>query len=126
MASSNVCFFLFFFPDHRIDFNLDNLHTPDSHDEIVRIIQKAHKGGSKVRVLAAGHSWSKIAQTQDIMISLHDYSGIEVDHKNLKVTVKAGTSLSQLSKLLDKEGLAMINLGSVAAQSLGGAISTGK
>ena len=91
------------------------------------MIEKAYNEGRKVRVLAAGHSWSEIAQTQDIMISLHEYTGImEVDKENLRVTVKAGTSLRHLSELLDKEGLAMINLGSVAAQSLGGAISTGK
>lgn len=113
--------------DHRIEFNLDNLHTPKSHEEIVNIIKNAHGGKRKIRVLAAGHSWSHIAQTQDMMISLHDYTGmIIVDKKNLKVTVKAGTILRELSELLDKEGLAMLNLGSVAAQSLGGAISTGR
>ena len=60
------------------------------------------------------------------MISLHDYTGIEVHEESLTVTVKAGTSLRDLSELLDAQGLAMINLGSVAAQSLGGAISTGE
>lgn len=112
--------------DHRIKFNLDSLHTPKTHDEIATIVTLAHTKGRKVRVLAAGHSWSEIAQTQDIMISLHDYTGIEVHGESLTVTVKAGTSLRELSKLLDAQGLAMINLGSVAAQSLGGAISTGE
>ena len=81
-----------------------------------------------MKVLAAGHSWSEIAQTQDVMISLHEYTGLvgDVDRENLRVTVRAGTSLRQLSELLDPEGLAMINLGSVAAQSLAGAISTGE
>lgn len=116
---------LYLHVDHRIEFNLDNLHTPKSHEEIVDIIKNAHEGNKKIRVLAAGHSWSHIAQTQDIMISLHEYTGISVDKDNLKVTVKAGTSLRDLSELLDKEGLGMLNLGSVAAQSLGGAISTG-
>ena len=61
------------------------------------------------------------------MISLHEYTGlVDVDEENLKVTVKAGTSLRNLSLLLQEEGLAMINLGSVAGQSLGGAISTGR
>ena len=106
---------------------MDNLHSPTSHDEIVSIIQNARTHNQEVKVLAAGHSWSLIAQTQDIMISLHEYTGlVDVDKENLKVTVKAGTSLRNLSLLLQEEGLAMINLGSVAGQSLGGAISTGK
>ncbi len=126
-TSCNESLFSNMISDHRIEFNMDNLHTPTSHEQIVQIIEKANEEGRKVRVVAAGHSWSEIAQTQDIMISLHKYTGIvEVDKENLKVTVKAGTSLRSISEFLDKEGLAMINLGSVAAQSLGGAISTGE
>lgn len=114
------------YTDRRIKFNLDNLRTPTNHSEIVEVVEEALRDHRKVRVLAAGHSWSEIAQTPDIMVTLHDYSGIiAVDKAALTATVKAGTSLSDLSLLLDTEGLAMINLGSVAPQSLAGAISTG-
>ena len=112
--------------DGRITFNLHELHTPASHDEIVTIVQEAYNNKRNVRVLAAGHSWSEIAQTQDIMLSLYNYSGlVNVDKERLLVTVKAGTKLRKLSELLEQEGLAMINLGSVAYQSIAGAISTG-
>ena len=112
--------------DGRIIFDLSRLHTPESHDEIVTIVKDAYTNNHNIRVVAAGHSWSEIAQTQDIMLSLHKYSGlIEVDKENMLVTVKAGTKLRKLSELLDKQDLAMINLGSVAAQSIAGAISTG-
>ena len=112
--------------DGRIIFNLSRLHTPESHYEIVTIVKDAYTNNHNIRVVAAGHSWSEIAQTQDIMMSLHKYSGlIEVDKENMLVTVKAGTKLRKLSELLDKQDLAMINLGSVAAQSIAGAISTG-
>ena len=115
-----------YYADGRIAFNLDELHTPKSHDEIVDIVRDANNKKKSVRVLAAGHSWSEIAQTQDIMLSLHDYSGlVNVDKESLLVTVKAGTQLRILSELLEEEGLAMINLGSVAYQSIAGAISTG-
>lgn len=90
------------------------------------IVKDAYAQKQNIRVLAAGHSWSEIAQTQEIMLSLHDYSGlVDVDKENLLVTVKAGTKLRKLSELLDEQGLAMINLGSVAAQSIAGAVSTG-
>ena len=90
------------------------------------IVRDANNKKKSIRVLAAGHSWSEIAQTQDIMLSLHDYSGlVNVDKESLLVTVKAGTQLRILSELLEEEGLAMINLGSVAYQSIAGAISTG-
>ena len=115
------------YTDGRILFNLDNIHNPSSHDEIATIVKEAYNNKRSIRVLAAGHSWSEIAQTQDIMLSLHNYSGlVKVDKEKLLVTVKAGTKLRKLSELLDEEGLAMINLGSVAFQSIAGAISTGK
>ena len=112
-------------PDGRIWFNLDNLLTPESEDEIKSIVQDAYQNNRKIRVVADGHSWSHIAQTQDIMVSLTNYRGIvSVDEQT--VTVRAGTPLEEISQELDKLGLGMINLGSVAGQSIAGAISTGK
>ena len=116
-----------FATDGRILFNLDNLHKPDSESKIVQLITDANQNGRKVRVLGDGHSWSEIAQTQDIMISLIDYQGLvgQVDADNMEATFKAGTPLRTISETLDAEGYAMIQLGSVAGQSIAGAISTG-
>ena len=93
----------------------------------MEVVTNAYENNRKIRVLAAGHSWSEIAQTEDIMISLHKYRGlVSLNKENLEITVKAGTKLSEISDLLEAEGLAMINLGSVSVQSIAGAISTGK
>ena len=103
-----------------------NLTTPASEDEIVLI--NAYQNSKKIHVVGDGHSWSHIAHTQDMMISLYKYRGIvATDKQKVTATVKAGTPLEQISKEfeLDKLGLAMINLGSVARQSIAGAISTG-
>lgn len=129
--SNYICAFQYsvslFATDGRILFNLDNLHKPDSESEIVQLITDANQNGRKVRVLGDGHSWSEIAQTQDIMISLIDYQGLvgQVDADNMEATFKAGTPLRTISETLDAEGYAMIQLGSVAGQSIAGAISTG-
>lgn len=113
--------------DGRIHFNLENLFTPENETEIVEKVKYAYKNNRNIRVLGDGHSWSHIAQTQDIMISLTKYRGIvAVDKEKMTVTVKAGTPLENISKELEKLDLAMINLGSVAGQSIAGAISTGK
>ena len=61
------------------------------------------------------------------MISLSKYTGlVSIDKENLEATIRAGTALRDISLALDEEGLAMLNLGSVAYQSIAGAISTGK
>ena len=43
----------------------------------------------------------------------------------MEVTVRAGTTLSELNSLLEERGLAMKVLGSISDQTVGGAISTG-
>lgn len=112
--------------DGRIRFYLNNLQEPITEDEIQSIVRNAYDNNRTVRVLGSGHSWSEIAQTNDIMISLSKYTGVvNIDSDNLKATFKAGTLLRDISLALEEEDLAMLNLGSVAYQSIAGAISTG-
>ena len=99
---------------------------PSLENEIQTLVENAYNENRRIRVVADGHSWSQIAQTQDIMISLANYTGVDFNNqKPNEVTVKAGTSLRSVSLELDKKDLAMIQLGSVAGQSIAGAISTG-
>lgn len=60
------------------------------------------------------------------MVNLDRYNRIlHIDKTNGTVTVQAGIKLWQLNEALDREGLALANLGSIARQSIAGAISTG-
>ena len=113
--------------DGSIHFDLSNLQEPITEDEIKSIVKDAYDNNRKIRVLGSGHSWSEIAHTTDIMISLSKYTGlVSIDKENLEATFRAGTAVRDISLALDEEGLAMLNLGSVAFQSIAGAISTGK
>ena len=90
------------------------------------LVQTAYRSGRKLRVLASGHSWSEIAQTDDIMLSTMNYTGlVAVDREKMLVTVRAGTKLSDLNTILDREGLAMATMPTITDQSIAGAISTG-
>ena len=51
---------------------------------------------------------------------------MSVDREKMEVTVRAGTTLSELNVLLEEYGLAMRILGSISDQTVAGAISTGK
>lgn len=95
---------------------------PESEAEIVELIRK-HR---KIRVVGTGHSWSALCESEELLINLDHYNKIlTIDKKAMTATVQAGIKLHQLNELLDKEGLALINLGSIAQQSVAGAISTG-
>lgn len=82
--------------------------------------------GRRVKVVGAGHSFTDIACTDGVMISLDRYNRVlDVDHENQTITVQAGIRLGALNEALAAEGLAMSNLGDIAYQSVAGAISTG-
>ena len=117
---------MFPYVDGRIKFNLDHVREPSTEEEIKSIVKDAYLHNRKIRVLGSGHSWSEVAQSTDIMISLNNYTGlVNANLKKLEVTFKAGTALRDVSETLEKQGLAMLNLGSVAYQSIAGALSTG-
>ena len=50
---------------------------------------------------------------------------MSVDKEKMEVTVRAGSTLSELNSLLEEYGLAMKILGSISDQTVGGAIATG-
>ena len=102
--------------------NVANYYQPETEEEIQFIIKKH----DKIRVVGTGHSWSAVCVTDDTMINLDQYNKVlHLDKEQQTIKVQAGIKLHQLNKFLDKEGLALQNLGSISEQSLAGAISTG-
>lgn len=106
----------------NLQFNVNHFIQPDNEEQLIDII----KSYNKIRVVGTGHSWSSVCQTDEVLINLDKLNKIiEINKSNKTVNVQAGIKLVQLNELLDKEGLALTNLGSIAQQSLAGAISTG-
>ena len=107
-------------------FSHENLHAPSTKEELFQLVKSASIDVRKIRVIGSGHSWSRVAQSEDILLSLHNYAGlVSVDLQEKRVTVKAGTTLNAVNQLLEEYGLAMMNLGSISEQTVAGAISTG-
>jgi L-gulono-1,4-lactone dehydrogenase len=99
---------------------------PASEDEVVEIVRAAAREGRKVRVVGAGHSWSEIAAPHEIALSLDRMQGVvEIDDARSIATVRAGTRLERLNAELARVGRALPIVGSIAHQSLAGAIGTG-
>ena len=97
---------------------------PASEDEVIALVRGA--AGRRIRVVGAGHSWSRIAAPEQIGVSLDQLAGvISIDRDRGEVTVRAGTRLRDLGARLAAEGLALPIVGSIAAQAIGGLIATG-
>lgn len=103
-----------------------SVQTPRNDDELVELIERARRRGETIKPVGAGHSWTDIACTDGHLVSLDaDNAVLDIDRRRHTITVRAGIRLRQLTRALAAHGLAMANLGSVAEQSIAGAISTG-
>ncbi|KRE74598.1 D-arabinono-1,4-lactone oxidase [Paenibacillus sp. Soil750] len=99
---------------------------PDSIEAVVDAVLLCRRQGRRLRVVGTGHSFTPIAASDDVLITLDRMQGlIEVDAEERTATVWAGTKLKLLGELLYAQGLAQENLGDIDVQSIAGAISTG-
>jgi FAD-linked oxidoreductase len=99
---------------------------PRTTEALVAQVTRYAREGRQMRVVGAGHSFTPLVQTDDILFSLDELQGIEhVDAEQSLVTVAAGTRLRQLGQLLFEQGFEQENLGDIDVQSIAGAISTG-
>lgn len=96
---------------------------PASEDELADLVQRS---APVVRAAGAGHSFSAIVPTNDILISLEKLTGIQsVDLETRQIKCGAGTPIRELGQPLHRLGLALRNQGDVDAQTLAGACATG-
>jgi L-gulono-1,4-lactone dehydrogenase len=101
------------------------IERPGSVRELTAAIARATRRGWRVRAAGAGHSFSDIACSDGLMLSLERLAAIlDVDPSSGLVRVQAGIAIRELSRRLLPHGLALENLGDVDAQSIAGAIST--
>lgn len=95
---------------------------PETEAELIELVMKYQK----IRVVGTGHSWSALCCSEELLINLDRMDKIlSMDRTAKTVSVQAGIKLKNLNRLLDREGLALVNLGSISEQSLAGAITTG-
>jgi L-gulonolactone oxidase len=94
---------------------------PPSEEELVEVVA----GAQRVRVAGSGHSFSEIALTDGVQLSLRRMNRVLDDDGAGLVRVQGGIRLHELGIELARRGLAMENLGDVDAQTLAGALATG-
>ncbi|MFN3429448.1 MAG: FAD-binding protein, partial [Candidatus Sericytochromatia bacterium] len=101
------------------------MSQPASLEAIQAIVREVAARSGTLRVVGTGHSFTPLVATDDTLVSLDRFAGLESVDVGHRVTVKAGTKLEALGTALFAEGLAQENLGDINAQSVAGAISTG-
>lgn len=98
---------------------------PADEQELSAALGEAERRDLPVRVVGAGHSFSDIACSDGMLISLEGMDRVlDVDRDSGLVRVQGGIAIAKLSAQLANHGLAMENLGDIDVQSIAGAIST--
>ena len=106
---------------HRFRYKPKEYALPDTEEKIIDLIRNSQS----VRLFGAGHSFNSGVESDDVLVSLDDYTGIiSEDLPNKQVTVRAGTRMRDVIQLLLDRGLAFKALPSHNAQSIGGILST--
>ena len=94
---------------------------PTTEAEIVELVKSARS----LRVFGSGHSFNDAIVSDDLLVSLDHFSGLVAkDLERQQITVKGGTRIRDVVRLLADEGLAFQALPSHDAQSIGGILST--
>lgn len=101
------------------------VERPETEANLVALVEE-HAPDATIRVAGAGHSFTDVVPTDDVLISLEDYTGVEsVDAERGLATIRAGTVLEELNQELTKYDLAVENLGDIDQQTVAGALATG-
>ncbi len=94
---------------------------PKTLDEL----QQAVRAARKVRVLGSGHSFNRIADTDDTLISLRDLPRrIDIDVAARTVTVDGGATYADVAPRLHAAGFALANVASLPNITVAGAVAT--
>jgi FAD/FMN-containing dehydrogenase len=102
------------------------LEAPEDEAELVALVRRTAEEGRTMRVVGSGHSSVPLVTTEDTLISLAQFNGVEAHNRETCVaTVRAGTTLRDAGRSLLANGLAMHNLGDVNTQAVAGAFGTG-
>jgi FAD/FMN-containing dehydrogenase len=99
--------------------------APASEDETAAVVAHAAGRGLRVRVAAAGHSFTPVVATEGLLLDLRSLGGIRsIDAERRRVVVGPATTIGEFGAPLWAAGLALANQGDIVAQQIAGAIST--
>ncbi len=100
--------------------------APESEAALAEMVREATSQGLNVRCAGSGHSFTPVALTSGLHLTLSSMQGVvNIDQGRKRVAVKAGTTINQLGKVLKSNGLSLINQGDIDSQALAGALTTG-
>jgi xylitol oxidase len=98
------------------------VHRPESLAELRRLVQRSRR----IRAVGSGHSFSGLLRTLDDLVSVDGLpTKLEIDLRNMTVTVAAGMRYAEIAAGLQRVGFALSNLAALPHITVAGACATG-
>jgi FAD/FMN-containing dehydrogenase len=101
-----------------------NYFEPETEEQVKEIVRFAAENKKKIRVAGAGHSFSPIALSNEVLVSLKNFRKL-ISIDNNFVTTQGGIYLYELYATLKQNRLSLPNFGVINKQTLAGALATG-
>jgi len=109
----------------NVTFAADRVVTPSTVDELAAVVGAAAARGSRVSALGTGHSFSRIADTDGVLIRTDRLRAIgPIDSAAHTVTIESGVRFAELGPWLHEQGWALHNLPSLPHITAAGAVAT--
>lgn len=106
----------------NIAFRAPRFAEPTHLDELAELVS----GARAVRAVGSRHSFTTLAESDDLMVSVGRLPGaLEIDSERRVASVPAGWRYAQLVRELDRRGWALGAMASLPHISVAGAIATG-
>lgn len=109
----------------NLRFTPRRLYAPGTERELLDVLER-HRDG-QVRVVGAGHSWSRAIESGDALVDMRRFGHVRIHRGEggASVTVGAGCRIKHLLAALNAQGLTLPSVGLITEQTVAGAISTG-
>lgn len=109
----------------NVCFEPNTIFKPQTPDEILEALNRERP--KKVRVIASGHAWSPLIETEDFLVDLISLNHVELFEENGETYARigAGCQIQHLIDILNRSGLTLPSIGLITEQRIAGAISTG-
>ena len=105
----------------NLTYSTGNVHYPKTVAEVQEAIKKC----KKLRALGSKHSFNKIADSTENLVSLKELNKVVSLNKEAKtVTVEAGMRYGELAPYLHENGFALHNLASLPHITVAGSVAT--
>ncbi|MBD3675986.1 MAG: FAD-binding protein [Planctomycetaceae bacterium] len=109
----------------NVRFEPRTICIPGSVSELIETINREKP--EHIRVIASGHAWSPLIETDDFLVDLKFLNQVEVfeEHGETLVRIGGGCQIKHLIEILNQSGVTLPSIGLITEQRIAGAISTG-